>query len=84
VGSSGDIIFSDVIMLRRYGHWNGFVRYSDGGTGEGKGSRIKDQGARFKVKGERSKDKKLPPPAPASGGQKDRLKTEGSRIKGIG
>jgi hypothetical protein len=36
------------------------------------------------VKGERSKDKKLPPPAPASGGQKDRLKTEGSRIKGIG
>jgi len=47
-------------------------------------ARFKEQGSRLKVKGERSKDKKLPPPAPASGGQKDRLKTEGSRIKGIG
>jgi len=58
-------------MLKRYERWNGFVRYSDGGTGEGE-------------KGARVKDKKLPSPAPASGGQKDRLKTEGSRIKGIG
>ena len=40
------IIFSDVEMLKRYERWNGFVRYSDGGTGE-------VQGARFKVKGER-------------------------------
>jgi hypothetical protein len=40
------IIFSDVEMLRRYGLWNGFVRYSDGGTGEGKGARFKAQGER--------------------------------------
>jgi len=48
-------------MLKRYGLWNGFVRYFDGGK-----ARFKDQGSRLKVKGERSKDKNfhpLPPPA---------------------
>ena len=52
-----DIIFIDVEMLKKYGLWNGFVKYSDGGTGE-------VQGARFKVKGERIKNfHPLPPPA---------------------
>jgi len=55
VGSSGDIIFSDVVMLRRYGRWNGFVKYSDGGTGEVQGARFKAQGERSKGKGKRLK-----------------------------
>jgi hypothetical protein len=39
-GRESDIIFSDVEMLKRYERWNGFVKYSDGGTGEGeKGAR---------------------------------------------
>jgi hypothetical protein len=50
-------------MLKRYERWNGFVRYSDGGTGEGKG-----QGARFKVQGARIKN--FHPLAPPAGDKK--------------
>jgi hypothetical protein len=38
-------------MLKRYGLWNGVVKYSDGGRGEGQGSRIKVKGERIKAQG---------------------------------